>query len=296
MRTTRSINRSVLIVLLAAAAATAQDHASQPDPAPPDPRAPASTPAAGQDAANLLGGPAVPEHVKGSLVHRRMTGEFIRVEGRPEAAALEKLRLDPATLEAALAVVSRRQAALAALLVERIDDVREATDAIRAGDAARARELARGLHAAFEPDRPRDALLPALAEVLTPEQTAEMRRLLDEYWSAWIAWEARGGAGLPRDRVQARLIFQLFQEEVRRAYDVSLRHYRDVLEGVYAAIDPTEAQRESVRTIVIDHISETRLDATPEQRRATMRRIYDALDDERRALLFDYVVRALIND
>jgi hypothetical protein len=132
-----------------------------------------------------------------------------------------------------------------------------------------------------------------------------MDRLLDEYWSAWIDWESRGEMDeaetprerpLRRERTSRRLAFQLFQEEVRAAYELTLRRYRDVLEGIYQAVEPTGEQRRAIRDVVIEHIKATRLKATPHDRRAAMHEVYDLLDDERRAKLFDYILRVAVPD
>jgi hypothetical protein len=243
----------------------------------------------------------VPEVEARSLVQRTMSGRFVPVEGRPEAAALQRLDLDEEQRERAREVVEQRALSIALLLVDEIDTVREITDQITTGRRDAAREGLREIWRNFEPGAPRDPLLEPLSEVLTSGQIDRLRRLLDEYWDAWIDWELRGSEERREDpearkRVARRLGFRLFEREVRRGYDASLRHYRQALEGITNAVAPTDKQREAIRSLVIDHIRQTRLEATPEQRRAVMLEIYRLLDPERRERLFEYMTRAVIPD
>jgi hypothetical protein len=264
------------------------------------PTAPALTNAPDADASPLAG-PRVPEHQTRTLVSRNMTGDFVRVEGRPEAAALRLLDLDPATAERAAAIVGQRTVDLSLMLVDRIDEVREMTDLSEAGDREGARAVLRRIWEQTEPDSPRAPLLRPLGEVLPPSKLVELQGIVDEYWEAWIDWELRDSDerranARVRTRVAQRLAFGLFEREVREGYDISLKRYRDALDGIYTAVEPTEDQRRAIRGIVIDHIKATRLEATPAQRRDTMTRVYRLLDEPRRERLFEYMTRVVIPD
>ena len=257
---------------------------------------PESGPAETPDAP-LLRGPAVPEDATDTLVEQTMSGEFVRVEGRPEIAAIQLLHLDDDTLERALEIADQRVVDLAGLLVDEIDTVREITDHTAVGDDEQARHLLRGLWSAFDEDQERDPLSDPLVELLSPEQAEQYRSVLDEYWNAWITWETRRAehpTAKMRERAEQRLAFRLFQTETREAYDLSLRRYKEVLDAIYDAVDPTDEERETIRTIVIDHVKETRLRATPEQRRAAMVEIYRELDAEKQERLFGYLLRQII--
>lgn len=256
-----------------------------------------TAPVLAQDEADLLRGPTVESTDEKSLVGKGMTGQFERVEGRPEAAALRLLDLDDETRRRAEQIVDDRSLAVAMLLVERIDDIKEMSDHQIAGRPREAREILERLHAEFDPPA-RDPLAAPLAEVLSAEQHRELMRILDEYWMALI--DAEGGGrmdeGRASERVEQRLVFRVFQEEVREGYEVSLRRYREALEAIYAAVEPTDEQREAMREIVIDHIRETRLAATPAQRRATMLRMYDLLDEGRQVKYVEYLLRFIVPD
>lgn len=251
---------------------------------------------AGQPDAPLRG-PRVPDREVRTLVRYTMEGGFQRIEGRPEVAAVALLDLDAPTRERAAAVGTDRGIALGLALVDHIDTVKEITDAIGAGERERATELLRGVWRELDGEPPaRDPLLKPLGEVLTPEQHAEVTRLVEEYWGAWMRSEAGGRAPVtPEERaaLEDRLAFTLFSEEIREAYERTLQPYRQRLEALYAALEPTDEQRQAIRTVFIDFIRRTRLAPTPQDRRAAVREIYDLLDEDRRGKLFDLVVRQL---
>lgn len=240
-----------------------------------------------------LRGPAVSERIARTLVRFNARGEFLRVEGRPEEAALAVLPLDALRRERAQEAVADRATALGVLLVDQIDLVREATDAIQAGDAERAQALSRDMYALYIPEGARDPVAAVLRDVLSREEHAELTRLVDEYWSAWIDWElrsARDRTDGARRRTEERLSYVLFQEELRLAYERTLRPYQERIEVIARAVEPTPEQRAEIRLIIIDYIRQGRLRPTPELRRDILRRIYLALDEERRTKFFDLVV------
>lgn len=242
----------------------------------------------------VLRGPSVPENVAKTLVRRDARGTFQRIEGRPEDAAVALLELEPAVREQARAAGGDRAVAVGIMLIDHIDEVKVIAEATEKGDRDRAAELLRELRKSFEPDQPRNPLLPRLAEVLTHDQHEELTRLVNDYWNAWIDWELRNSkdkSDKARDRVADRLSFTLFQDEVRRAYERVIKPYRDKIESLYLALEPTPEQREAIREIVIDYIREARTKPTAEQRRGVLGKIYRALDEERRAKFFDIVAR-----
>lgn len=257
-------------------------------PAPPD-----------ADHRPLLSGPAI-EPQTPSIVSKTMTGAFERVEGRPESAALAAVAPDPQTTERAREIALDRTVALSVHLIDEIDTLREMTDATRSGDNEAARDYFNELHRTFDPGLPHDPLTDKLTALLTPEQRQRYTRVLEAYWDAWIDAEINNAQRRedPNARAQKRaeLTTRLFQRELRDAYDISIKRTRDAMEAIYNAVDPTDEQREAIRAIIIDHLKRTRLDATPEQRRASMHEIYETLDKERQQKLFGYTLRALVPD
>jgi len=248
--------------------------------------------------ADLLRGPDVLDQRDATIVRRTMRGDFLRVEGRPELAAIEALPLDPATLERARGLALERTVRLSMFLVDEIDAVRAYTDEIAAGNNDQARRIIRALHKRFDPGTPRDPLTKRYAELLDDAQHTKYARVLGAYWTAWVNDELGQDGDDPGpgeiEHARERLAFRLFQEELRDAYEISLRHYRRALDAIYDAVSPTEAQRAAIRSIVIEHIKRTRLDATTEERRDAMLEIYRSLDEERREKLFGYMVRVAL--
>ena len=281
--------------------------------------------------AGLLSGPAV--DAAPTLVRYGLDGRLERVEGRPEIAAAELL-LDAdeaAALARVRAAAADRLDAIRMLLVDEVDAIRVISDLAAAGEAQAARDELHALWSRFEPDLPHAPLIEVLADVVGPARADALRSMVDEYLAAMIAermgerLQRRLGVdqrmdessamadmtgGMPGDRVDAqvvmasedpviaavrdRLAFEMFQREVRYAYDQSLARYRELLDSIDAAVEPTAAQRAAIREIVLDHIRETRLEATPTQRRAAMLAIYRQLDDERRERLYELLLRQVV--
>ena len=67
-------------------------------------------------------------------------------------------------------------------------------------------------------------------------------------------------------------------------------------QGDNSTVEPTEEQREAIRSVVIEHIKATRLEASPQQRRDAMHEIYRLLDDDRKQKLYDYLLRIVVPD
>lgn len=248
---------------------------------------------------SVMRGPTVPTERSRTLVGRAADGRFEPLEQRAEVAAIQRMRLDDATRERAMAIVDARRMAVAMLLVDEIDLLRDQTDAIREGRREEAAEMLRAMWERFDPERSATPLIEPMRGVLSEEEFAEFRRLVEGYWEAWIDWELRNrmGAGEDaRERVRERLAFGWFQREVREGYEASLRRYQQAMDGIYAAVEPTDEQRQAIRSIVIEHIKKTRLDATSDERRAVMHTIYDMLDAERQRKFFDYLLRQVIRD
>jgi hypothetical protein len=224
-----------------------------------------------------------------SIIRIDFDGGFERVEGRPEEAALHLL-LDAEQYERCRPIIESRGADLSRLLVEQIDLVKQITDAIMSGDTETAQELQQHLYDRFDPAHSRDPLLAVVAGELHPEEIEELQHVLDEYWRAWIDWELRETPDQPpavRRRVEQRLVYQLFQEELQDAYQITLQPYRQRLDAIYEITEATPEQRAAIRDAVIDLIREGHGSSTPEQRMRATRRIHAALDEQQRIRLFD---------
>jgi hypothetical protein len=248
----------------------------------------------------MLAGPSIDGSSVRSIVRHDTSGRLIRVEGRPEEAALLQIRLTPATRDAARAVTVDRALRVGEVLIEHVDTVREATDALTRGEGERARQLTLALRAHVDPEPSRCPLLTPLAAVLSPDEHRELVTIVDEYWDAWILSEATPASDRMEDRmdraapalsaerrarIESRLSESLFQQEVRQAYERTLRPVRDRLERIYELAEPTAEQREAIRDAVVAHVRDTRLRPDQEARQALAERVYAILTEEQRIRL-----------
>ncbi|MFZ9916572.1 MAG: hypothetical protein ACO3IB_14730, partial [Phycisphaerales bacterium] len=219
--------------------------------------------------------------------------QLMRVEGRPEEAALAKLVLEPEVREAAKRVVDERFEAIREHVVDQIDLLRDASDATRSGDRKRAEELQLELIRRFQGADVRSPLVAPLSKVLPPDAAAELTRMVDEYWAAWISAESGDGRGdegraggdeaPDRGRVEARLRNQLVQAELAAVHRAYLLPLQQKLDRIYEVASVTDAQRAAIRNAVIQHVKQTRLRATAESRLALARAIMAELDEDQEA-------------
>ncbi|MEM7756208.1 MAG: hypothetical protein AAF297_11295 [Planctomycetota bacterium] len=224
------------------------------------------------------------------------------LRGRPEIAAVDLLRVPSDVKERVQALEAQRLETLANALVEHMDLVTQISELNAEGRRDEARELLETFRDRVEPERERDVLFAEIEDLVGPENVPELRRIVDEYWDSLIDRRLIGSGADPetaperrRTRIQASLERGLFEREIRRAYDQSLKTTRDALEGIYAAVEPTDDQRDTIRAIVLEDFQRTGIAArTGADRRATMRRVYDALDEDRRGRLFDYAMRIVV--
>ena len=261
----------------------------------------AFSPLAHAQPADTLRGPQVERDQLDTIVITDMSGNFIPVEERPELVAFARVCDDPEDLARAREMGTSRVFDLAELLVNEIDTVRTITDAIAEGNTTYAQTLLAQLRLRHDPDMLRDPLRAELEPMLEATQRERFDRILDEYWDAWIAANTpeseQDMQGRPRtqavhQRIENRLNNELFQRDIANAYEYSLRRYRDAMQAMYDAIQPTPEQRAWIRNRVIQHIKDTRLNPTLEQREALMLEIYDMLDEDRQTKLFLYMTRA----
>ena len=156
-------------------------HAGQP----PSPAGPSEAP---------LAGPRVAQKAaKHSLVERDMGGKLVRLERRPEIAAVALVGLSGAAREPVDRVVAERAKAVSRALWANFDDFLAVQGALQAGDRAGAGPLIVKLRPALA-----DLLEPPLAErvaaALPEARRAEYRRLVAEYADAVAHEDPPGGA------------------------------------------------------------------------------------------------------
>ncbi len=252
---------------------------------------------------DTLRGPDINQQELESIGTTDMSGNFIPVEGRPELAAFMLVCDDPDERTRARELTTARVFDLAEILVDEIDTVRAITDAIANNNTTLARTLGAQLRLRHDPNMQRDPLRPQLEDMLSEPQRQRLERILDDYWRRWVSAntpeDQRNMQGLPRSeavykQIENQLNTQLYQQDIARAYEYSLRRYHDAMQAMYEAIEPTDDQRAWIRNRVIEHIKQTRLQPTLEQREALLLEIYHHLDEDRQSKLFAYMARAAI--
>lgn len=258
-----------------------------------------SSPSQEPDRRTTLKGPSVSTDTQNSLGTTDMSGRFTPVEGRPEIAAFMLVNKDPNDLAMARELDSQRMFDLTIFLVDEIDTVRAITDAINIGNATKAQLLLAGMRQQFEPELLRDPIASELEEMLDQEQTIEFRRILDTYWHQWAQSQHPDRKIKPGTAAAAKaehtLSHKLFEQDIKLAYDTSLKRYRDTTDAIVTAIAPTTEQQAQIRDLIIEHIKETRLKATITQREDLMLEIYELLDDDRRVKFFRFMTNAAIS-
>lgn len=250
------------------------------------------------DLFSALSGPVVQERVGRSIVRHDARGEFRRVSGLPEESAVGLLGLDDQAREYCRGVFAERRLAMGVLLADHLDESFAYGDSIQKREREITSELTTFFRDRWELSRSpslawgRSDLVLTLAVVLSPEQYVELERMLNEYWQAWVAWELRTRRNPTEadcERTRLRLERTIFSEELRRAYDDQIRPYKEKLEKLREATDPTPEQWEEIRGAVAEFLRESRLRPRAEHRRELMGRMYRALDEDRRAKFFELV-------
>jgi len=254
---------------------------------------PVSAEAAPPPPSDLLKGPAVGNPNPHTLVANDMMGRFQRVDGRPEEAALALLVLEPEVREAAKQVTDRRFQSIRGHVIDQIDLLRESSDATRAGDGKRAEELQFELFRRFGGADDRSPLLADLVKVLPADAAADLTRMVDEYWTAWLAAEVAANPGRPAAAIEARLRHQLFQGELTEIYNAILRPLQQKLERIYEIASVTDAQRAVIRNAVIAYLKETGLRPSDTARLTLARAILAELDEGQREKVLAAALTAL---
>lgn len=242
---------------------------------------------------NDLAGPTISDRVARTLVHYTARGELQRLDTLPEIAAVELLDLPAERRQQTWAIIETYRNSLKDLLIDQIDLLKEATDAQKAKDYSKVQQLYRELYDVFNADHERDVIAPALMEVLTADEQADVARLVDDYWTARVDWEVRNRPNVTdaqRQETQNRLVFAVFQQQVGQAYQTSLRPYQAKLDSLYNITDPTDEQRTEMRALVVGFIRDTRLVPTPEQIVELAQHLLDLLDEAQRVKVMEYAL------
>ncbi len=244
---------------------------------------------------DALQGPRVVEHARpASLVQREMGGALVRLEVRPEEAALELLDLTKEQKEAAAKAVQERFVQVSKALSEDYDLFLK-IQAARQGGAEReelvplVREFAEAARPLLDPP-----LVERIGAVVPEERRARYRELVDEYKKAVIQDEAAKRESkevVSERRAAMRAEINLTLREMGRALRATVTDRRERTDELIKKLDVTPDQEAKIRAIiretagkegVVGELNEERrremmqkvlAELTPEQRRAAIERL-----------------------
>lgn len=270
-------NPACLALFMLSGALSASAGATQPQPADP------------------LSGPKVAVgHTQATIVERDMQGKLVRLDERPEAAAVMKLHLDGEHRAAAEKVLAERFAQASAILLAHLDEFTQIQSARQSGDRAAAEPLVRKFREVVQPMMD-PLLVEKVAGVLSPEQAAELRRMVKEYVDALAAEEGPAGqesqgkgparpAGNSGPRAASRVEMNLVLRELARSLSSLVTERRERTEGILKASEATPEQEADIRRIIRE-TGEKGAKATQDERAAVMGKIMQVLTpDQRRKL------------
>lgn len=290
------IHTTLSLVLALGVNVTFQPTNAEP-PAAPGPAAPETKPDAAEP--GLLGGPkVVSKPAAATLVERDMAGKLVRLERRPEAAAVDRLGLSKAEREPVDKVLTERLAKVTKLLTDNQAMFLKIQNA-RIGNAKR-EEIA-PLMAEFRPIAA-PLISPSLgdqvAAALPESKRDEFRRLVGEYNTAAAnedAAEGRTGAeppgrrAAPADAAVRRTEMNLLLREMGRVLNTIVTERRRQTEEMVRAVDASVEQQAEIQKILRDPSYGEGLERTAEQRADIRRRIASVLTPEQQRKLAEFM-------
>jgi hypothetical protein len=238
------------------------------------------------DATALQGPKVAAEKPPESLVQRDVAGKLVRLEERPEQAALKLLDLSPMEREGADAVLKAHAAAAAKLLSEHTDLFLKVQTARQGG--ASFEELA-PLMREFEelvPELLRKPLVDRVSEALPEAKRARFHALVQEYGQAIVKEEAGAkGRVVPSGPFAARrLESNLLLRDMGQALRARVTDQRERLAALVKAVEATPEQAEKIDALFRSQAQgpESR---TAETRMRLMRQLAELLTPEQRVKL-----------
>lgn len=278
----RTLNARLLLTLAIASLSPLAHAADQP--APPAAQAP-PVPA---DAAGLSG-PSVQGAARAAtLVERDMDGALKRLTVPPAEAAVQMLDLDDEVRGKVNTILTERAALMDQLVSSHLRQIVELSGAREAGNTDEVRRLFREIWNDAGELKQRGTLGQDLARVLSASQSADLRRLTEEYMQALITQEVttnpgEGNAG--RMQAVTKVTVQMLGEEIRRSYDRVVGQRVRELDALLLKIEASPEQERTIRRITGDLFQATYGQPTDAQRSAMFLQIWNILTPEQRRIM-----------
>jgi len=209
-----------------------------------------------------LSGPSVRGEDEGrpTLVRYAYDGSLVRLDERPEIAALDLLELDEPARRRVRAVLVERAAVLDGVVADNLKLIAELNTATQGRGTMRRLDLLGELLRALEPVRERGPLLENLAEAL-PEATRDRyRALVREYRKALVEDGVRRARAKGEDKpwrraVVAEITLRMMGREIQRSIERQFDDGDDRMEQALAHVEATPAQRQRIQGLVQDYVS-----------------------------------------
>ncbi|CAG0954715.1 hypothetical protein PHYC_00398 [Phycisphaerales bacterium] len=258
--------------------------------------------------ASPLAGPKVsaPEQKK-TLAQRDMEGRVVRLETRPEAAALDLLSLTPEERIAVDKVLTDRAALVSKTLFDNMEICLKVQNARQAGDRDGMPALMREFREAAEPLFT-PSLLDQLAGMLPEAKRAELRSLVKEYLTALAEDqenramnEGKPDEGAPRRGPgpdgraggfaggQRRAEMNLTIRELAQTLAATVAERRERTEALFKAVNATPEQESKITAILRGPERPANARPDPAERGEMMRKIMEVLTPAQRKLAAEHL-------
>lgn len=238
-----------------------------------------------QDEPDPLAGPKVQQPAeRTSLVERGYNGELSPLDAPPEVAALDLLGLSGEQWAPVDEVLTRRAAAIDAVVVKHIQTLVELQSAKATGDNAEQRRLIGLIVEDLRDLRRSGRFVDQVAAALPEDKRAAYKTLVRERhladYQQHRAQLEQEGAERAESQAFQRLMLQALGQEIQRSYDRIAVQGTQRLDELLAELDLEPAVEAEVRRLVSESAQRTALNPTPEQRRELFAQVHRALPPE----------------
>lgn len=281
MNCARRVMIATGVVLLSAAAAWSQP-VKKVDQTPPakepapsvEPAKPAPAPA-----------PAAP-----TLVQRNAEGRVIRLSELPPVAAVRIMSLSADSRRQADRIIADKSAELDKFARANFGAVVRLYEAHADGRAAEAARLASDMWDRNKELRDRSSVTQELMAFMSPTESAELRRLVQEYLQARIADEASAAKVRfdrfdPKEFIRSEQVYMLGEDLVRAFGRIAEKASLDADE-LSKSLGLSPKQDEEVRRLAADAYQRALGDMTASQRAELLRQVIHVLHEEQRTVMF----------
>lgn len=241
----------------------------------------------------VLKGPTVSAPAtKPTLVEKDFSGKLKRLDVPAEEAALRLMKVDDAARSRIDTILSERAAIIDKAVIENIDLVVQIHNAGQSGDKAEALRLFQEFAKKLEPLKARGKPVDEIASALPEDQREPYRALVSEYHQAQVAdtmAQARGrGEEMGLKQAAGRELVGAIGLEIKRSYERQIGSRKEDFEKLLASLNLKPEQETRIRNMVTEYGQKTKLNPSPEQKRAMFGKIYKELDAEQRKALVAY--------